>query len=122
MKARGWTKVNLSSNNPGFTLPSNIGKLGDIWELNLSNSSLHGALCPVQQNSQLKCESHAGPPLPETLRLLAPLAPTLEMLHLGSNELGGTITDDIAAFTKLTDLDLSDMNLEGESKCMPRHT
>ena len=56
---------------------------------------------------------HAGPPLPETLRLLAPLAPKLEELNLGGNKLGGTITDDITAFTKLTELGLSDMGLGG---------
>ena len=66
--------------------------------------------------------ARTGPPLPETLRLLAPLAPTLETLSLGGNKLGGTITDDIAAFTKLTELDLRFMNLEGESKCTSRHT
>ena len=54
-----------------------------------------------------------GPPLPETLRLLAPLASTLEKLNLGGNELGGTITDDIAAFTKLSELYLYEMGLEG---------
>ena len=54
-----------------------------------------------------------GPPLPETLRLLAPLAPTLEKLNLSGNKLGGTITDDIAAFTKLSELDLHNMGLEG---------
>ena len=38
--------VNLFGNNTGFTLPSNIGELGDdIAELNLSNCSLQGALC-----------------------------------------------------------------------------
>ena len=45
MKAKG-CKVYLSGNNPGFTLPSNIGELGDdITELNLYNCSLQGALC-----------------------------------------------------------------------------
>ena len=58
----------------------------------------------------------AGPPLPETLRLLAPLAPTLEMLNLSFSELGGTITGDITAFTKLTELGLKSMDLEGESR------
>ena len=57
--------------------------------------------------------ARTGPPLPETLRLLAPLAPTLKKLGLGGNKLGGTITDDIAAFTKLTELNLYDMGLEG---------
>ena len=45
--------------------------------------------------------------------MLAPLAPTLEKLDLGGNKLGGTITDDIAAFTKLTELNLYNMGLEG---------
>ena len=45
MKAKG-CDVSLSYNNPGFTLPSNIGELGhDITTLNLFNCSLHGALC-----------------------------------------------------------------------------
>ena len=34
-------------------------------------------------------------------------------LDLGWNKLGGTITDDIAAFTKLTELGLYDMELKG---------
>ena len=58
----------------------------------------------------------AGPPLPETLRLLSPLAPTLKKLNLGGNKLGGTITGDIMAFTKLTELRLVGMRLEGESR------
>ena len=37
-------EVNLYMNEPGFTLPSNIGELGDdITELNLSSCSLVGA-------------------------------------------------------------------------------
>ena len=66
----------------------------------------------------MRSESCAGPPLPETLRLLAPLASNLEMLSLGGNKLGGTITDDIAVFTKLTSLQLPGMGLEGESLCL----
>ena len=43
MKAKG-CNVSLSGNEPGFTLPSNIGELGDdITELNLSECSLRGA-------------------------------------------------------------------------------
>ena len=44
--------------------------------------------------------------------MLLPLATTLEKLDLGDNKLGGTITDDIAAFTKLTFLGLYDMGLK----------
>ena len=43
MKAKG-CKVDLRYNNPGFTLPSSIGELGDdIAELNLSECSLQGS-------------------------------------------------------------------------------
>ena len=46
--------------------------------------------------------------------MLLPLAPTLEMLSLGNNnELGGTITDDIASFVKLKTLRLNGMGLKG---------
>ena len=49
MKAKG-CKVNLDDNEPGFTLPSNIGELGDdITELDLSGCSLQGITgAPVQ--------------------------------------------------------------------------
>ena len=66
----------------------------------------------------MRSESCAGPPLPETLRLIAPLASKLEKLYLSNNKLGGTITDDIAAFTKLTELRLDDMGLKGERRCL----
>ena len=47
MKAKGCT-VGLSSNRPGFTLPSNIGELGDdIVKLDLSQCSLQGITCRV---------------------------------------------------------------------------
>ena len=70
--------------------------------------------CSVQCGECLRCESRAGPPLDETVRLLVPLASTLEKLNLGGNKLGGTITDDIATFTKLTQLTLNEMSLDGE--------
>ena len=54
-----------------------------------------------------------GPSLDETLRMLKPLAPTLETLGLSGNKLGGFITDDIAAFTMLTSLNLYGMDLKG---------
>ena len=53
-----------------------------------------------------------GFPLHEAVKLLSPLA-NLEELSLSGNKLGGTIPPDIAAFTKLKKLDISDMNLEG---------
>ena len=56
--------------------------------------------------------ARAGPLL-ETLQLLAPLASTLEQLSLDGNEFGGTVTPDIAVFTKLTKLGCNSMILEG---------
>ena len=45
--------------------------------------------------------------------MLLPLAPTLERLDLYGNKLGGTITDDIASFVKLSTLRLISMGLKG---------
>ena len=56
------------------------------------------------------------------MQLLAPLAPTLEKLDLGDNKLGGTVTADIAAFTKLTELVLYNMGLEGASRGLSTYT
>ena len=70
------------------------------------------------KRSPSRSESCAGPPLPETLRLLSSLASNLDILSLGGNKLGGTITDGIALFTKLTELNLYDMGLEGECFCV----
>ena len=73
---------------------------------------------PTQKKPIEKRIARAGPPLPETLRLLTPLAPNLETLHLGGNKLGGTITDDISAFTMLTELMLYNMGLDGVFCCV----
>ena len=44
--------------------------------------------------SELRSESRCtGPPLPETLRLLAPLAPTLETLNLRFNKISGACVE-----------------------------
>ena len=45
--------------------------------------------------------------------MLKPLAPTLETLLLSDNKLGGAITDDIVAFTKLSYLSLARMGVKG---------
>ena len=111
------------------TIPPSIGGLSSLQTLDLSLNRLSGTSCVflvyVQcdtKRSQLRSESCAGPPLPETLRLLAPLASNLESLNLSDNELGGTITTNIAAFTKLTCLRLLGMGLEGASLGIPRYT
>ena len=56
------------------------------------------------------------------MQLLAPLASTLEQLELDGNMLGGTVTPDIAMFTKLTELHLDGMDLEGASFGIPIYT
>ena len=64
----------------------------------------------VATESMLCC---TGPPLPETLKLLAPLA-NLEVLSLGGNMLGGAITADVIVFANLKELVLSNMGLGGK--------
>ena len=64
MKAKG-CDFGLSDNEPGFTLPSNIGELGDdIVKLDLSSCSLQGITCCVapalRDGSELEI-SHAFP-------------------------------------------------------------
>ena len=54
--------------------------------------------------------------------MLLPFAPTLGTLYLSGNKLGGTITDDIASFTKLKNLSLSEMGLKGTFAQHPAYT
>ena len=64
MKAKGCS-VNLLGNEPGFTLPSNIGELGDdIVKLNLLDCSLQGITCrvaPTQRDGTESEISHTFP-------------------------------------------------------------
>ena len=55
----------------------------------------------------------SGPPLPEMIQLLAPLKSSLEVLWLNGNKHGGSITPEIAEFTKLTQLGLDMTFLDG---------
>ena len=81
MKAKGCT-VSLS-NNTGFTLPSNIGELGDdITELNLRDCSLQG-LC-ITSSTQKLTSPRAGT-IPESISSLT----NLTMLNLAANKLEG---------------------------------
>ena len=76
----------------------------------------------VTTNLKLRC-CVAGPPLHETIKLLAPLT-NLENLGLGGNKLGGTITADVASFTKLESLGLNCMGLDGKplEPVLPRYS
>ena len=67
MKAKGCS-VDLSGNEPGFTLPSNIGELGDdIVNLSLSQCSLQGITCRVAPTLRDGSESEISHtfPVPE---------------------------------------------------------
>ena len=90
-----------------------------MTSIDLSEHNLRGVCCisSTRGSPFEKRNARAGPPLPETLLLLAPLAPTLEKLNLGGNKLGGTITDGIVTFSKITELDLRGMGLEGACLC-----
>ena len=68
---------------------------------------LSGRIFCFATESMLCC---SGRTLPETLKLLAPLA-NLEALSLSGSKLGGTITAEVAAFTKVKKLELSRMGL-----------
>ena len=124
LKANG-CEVDLS-NNKGFTLSHDISSVADATKLDFSDCYLGGACVVITgHTAQKRIEkriARAGPSLPETLQLLAPLASTLEVLDLGHNKLGGTVTPDIAVFTKLTKLRLSSMGLEGASLGIARYT
>ena len=78
--------------NAGFTLPTNIGDLGDITELNLINCSLKGA-CPFQRTSWTSEISKYSPPsgkIPDSLGDCK----ALRILELRGNELEGTLPAD----------------------------
>ena len=64
MKAKGCS-VDLSGNEPGFTLPSNIGELGDdIVKLDLSSCSLQGITCRVAPALRDRSESEISHTFP----------------------------------------------------------
>ena len=75
-----------------------------------------GGISTSDTKSEIPTIAQTGPPLSETLQLLAPLANTLEVLELSSNrgiggcEIPGQL---LAPFTKLTSLNLDNMRLQG---------
>ena len=116
-------ELDLGNNELGGTITDDIAAFTKLSVLMLYNMGLEGAWYDQtypNKNETALAIARTGPPLPETLRLLAPLAPTLEKLHLSYNKLGGTITADIVVFTKLTELGLDDMNLQGQRSVQAR--
>ena len=84
LKAKG-CDVDLSGNGPGFTLPSNIGELGDdITEVNLISCSLRGASRVESVPTQKFTSPRAGA-IPESIGDLT----SLLKLQLGRNALSG---------------------------------
>ena len=105
------------NNNPlGRTITADIQAFVNLTKLELAGMLLEGMLSRASTTAETKQRTItcAGPPLKKVLRLLAPLAPTLQELDLSENPLGGTITADVLAFTKLTDLGVRQTGLGGE--------
>ena len=87
------------------------GKLDDVgWHA--LRCVLTGGASGVRVLDIAQCNL-AGPDLPSTLQLLAPLASTLVTLDMSSNPMGGDIPNTIGSFTALTTLSLSAMSLNG---------
>lgn len=112
--------LDLSKNAITDGIPSGWGVLTNLKDLNLSSCALCGPLGRELGESLVNLKTLwlsnndlSGPPLPDTLQLLAPLASNLEVLSLGGNALGGAITSVITAFIRLKRLVLNDMKLEG---------
>jgi hypothetical protein len=114
----------LYLNDNSFTgrLPRELGNLVNLTALDVSENRLTGDL-PQELGKlenlttlDLYRNGFTGPPLHETLRLLAPLASTLEVLGLNDNKLGGTIPPDVQAFSKLEVLGMWSMELEGTAR------
>ena len=116
MKAKG-VEVYLSGNEPGFTLPPNIGELGDdITVLNLSYCSLTGSLSIRSERfifaTEIDVAFYAGP-LPKMLPI------SLEVFHLGdnfrkTNKFTGGIPSEWGALTNLKELKIVACGLDGK--------
>ena len=108
--------LDLSGSKLGGNIPANITVFAKLKTLNMSGMDLEGrSSLSVPSGSVFATEKMlccSGPPLPEALKLLAPLA-NIEELSLSGNKLGGTITADVAVFKKLKKLDLRRMSLGG---------
>ena len=83
----------LFANQLGGTITSDFAAFSKLKDLDLDEMGL------------------TAPPLDETIELLTPVAPSLEVLCVGGNRLGGTIPSDIELFTRLTTLVLFDMDV-----------
>ena len=108
MKAKG-CEVKLNSNQPGFTLPSNIGELGDdITELDLSGCSLRGASRVESLQHKFAHGIARAGELPKIM------PPSLEILNLyEAGKFTGGIPAEWGSLTNLKDLTMVACGLDG---------
>ena len=110
-------ELNLSGNNMGGTITSDVAVFTKLKKLELNRMRLDGKMVVPGLAASYVADFHVffatGPPLHESIKLLSPLT-NLEELSLGGNKLGGTITSDVAVFTKLKKLKLHSMELDGK--------
>ena len=101
----------------GGTITSDVAVFTKLKKLELNRMRLDGKMVVPGLAASYVADFHVffatGPPLHESIKLLSPLT-NLEELSLGGNKLGGTITSDVAVFTKLKKLALYSMELDGK--------
>jgi len=106
--------LNLSGNKFSGIIPEEWSSMTNLKQLRLGRCGMNGTSWSARAvgHDVVTLSAHrAGPSLPTMLLTCAPLKSTLEELDLSGNKLGGTITKDIAAFTKLTAISLRAMDL-----------
>ena len=83
------------------------------WFARHQNAALALDAFQSMENLNLSNEDLDEPAVDEIVRLLAPLAPTLKLLNMNNNNLGGTITNDFGVFKVLERLALEQTGLRG---------
>jgi len=108
-------ELQISKNSLSGTLPESIGKLKSLTVLYLDSNDLEGSLPnSIAYLNNIKSldiskNSFAGS-LPKSLFSLT----SLEYLYLNYNQFSGSISEDIGVFSALTELDLSNNDFNGK--------